>query len=114
MDQKAIPVSQRELNAAYFLGFQTHGDPEVLEDLGIATTPESFTAHVHAGKEVAATLSRNGTPVSADTVRKLAVFCGDCLDDVMAGESCEHMSVNIKGKVKPRYPRNHDQRNANS
>lgn len=107
MDQKALPVGQHELNAAFFNGLNAvHGDREMLEEMGYATTPESFQNHVAAGRDVAAAISKNGTPVSTETVKKIAAFCADCYNDVPAGQFCEHISVDAKGKITPRYPRN--------
>lgn len=105
MVRKTNPT-QRELDRAFLAGFRTSGDPEMLEEIGIPVLVDDFNKHVQAGRDVAAAISRNGTPVSAGTVRKIAVFCGDCLDDVVAGESCEHISVDTKGKINGRYPRN--------
>lgn len=107
MDQKRLPPSPAQLETAYFAGLgNIQGDPEMLEEIGIPLGTEDFNRHIQSGRDMAAALSRNGTPVSTDTVRKLAVICGDCCEYVSAGESCEHTTVTAKGKFESRYPRN--------
>lgn len=44
---------QYEIDAAYYQGLREGFDPEVAEDLGIPTTPESVTVHTASAQKVA-------------------------------------------------------------
>lgn len=84
---------KRAAAEAYFAGLRTDGDPEVLADLGIPTTPEEFYSDTESGREVGRRLR------AQKGMGKLAVFCADCLDDIQPGSNCGHLSVGARGAV---------------
>jgi hypothetical protein len=57
LDMSVENPSQHDLEAAYYHGLRTMGDmdPEVAEDLGIPTTPDSFDRHIANGTQGAQT-----------------------------------------------------------
>lgn len=85
---------KRDAVEAYFTGLRTGGDPEVLADLGIPTSPEKFYSNTESGHEVYRRLQiQKG-------MGELAVFCADCLDDIQPGSSCSHLSVGVGGVIR--------------
>lgn len=44
--------------ASYYQGLNEHHDPEVAEDLGIASSPESFERHLASAQAVKEALAR--------------------------------------------------------
>lgn len=63
--------AQYDLEAAYYAGLRGfQGDPEVAEDLGIATSPESFMSHLESAKTVKGALGEAATQNTVEVLQQ--------------------------------------------
>lgn len=102
---QSIEPSRSQIEA-YFNGLRMNGDPEMLEDLGIPSKPDSLDSHVNSARELIERIQQLTKPhdsheaitsesTAAETLGKMTVrFCGDCLIDIERGQSCNHIDKN--------------------